>query len=152
MQKPARVNNREVSAIPMNVVLLPPSLIENLFTTLEIFFIFLQILPITLLLFLLNSKKIIYWDIQLADKMNCTRSSSVTCLGLSQTLMMQIKVFQGPALFHATLQWLTSFHATGLFLYPLKTRENNLFSDIFWRYRKRPVAWNELNILWTILR
>ena len=58
MQKPARVNNREVSAIPMDVVLLPPSLIENLFTTLEIFFIFLQILPITLLLFLLNSKKI----------------------------------------------------------------------------------------------
>ena len=57
LQKPARVNNREVSAIPMDVVLLPPSLIENLFTTLEIFFIFLQILPITLLLFLLNSKK-----------------------------------------------------------------------------------------------
>ena len=37
------------------------------------------------------------------------------------------------------------FHATGLFLYSLKTREKQRFSDLFWWYRKRSVAWNELN-------
>ena len=33
------------------------------------------------------------------------------------------------------------FHATGLFLYPLKT-ENQRFSDVFSGYRKRPNTWN----------
>ena len=37
------------------------------------------------------------------------------------------------------------FHATGLFLYPLKTSENPWFSDVFRRYGKRPVAWNGLH-------
>ena len=32
------------------------------------------------------------------------------------------------------------FHATGLFLYPLKKSENQRFSDTFAGYRKRPVA------------
>ena len=32
------------------------------------------------------------------------------------------------------------FHATNLFLYPLKTSENLRFSDVFRGYRKRPVA------------
>ena len=32
------------------------------------------------------------------------------------------------------------FHATGLFLYPLKTSENLWLSDVFRGYRKRPVA------------
>ena len=36
------------------------------------------------------------------------------------------------------------FHATGLFLYPLKKWENLWFSDILRRHRKRPVAWNGL--------
>ena len=36
------------------------------------------------------------------------------------------------------------FHATGLFLYLLKTSENQRFSDIFRRYRKSPVARNRL--------
>ena len=35
------------------------------------------------------------------------------------------------------------FHATGLFLYPLTTSENQDFY-IFRGYRKRPVAWNGL--------
>ena len=38
------------------------------------------------------------------------------------------------------------FHATGLFLYPLKTWRK---LEVFWcfqRYRKRPVAWNGLII------
>ena len=35
-------------------------------------------------------------------------------------------------------------HANGLFLYPLKTSEYQRFSDVFRRYRKRPVAWNRL--------
>ena len=37
------------------------------------------------------------------------------------------------------------FHATGLFLYPLKIWENLWFSDIFRGYRKRTVAWNGLS-------
>ena len=32
------------------------------------------------------------------------------------------------------------FHATGLFWYPMKTSENQRFSDVFMGYRKRPVA------------
>ena len=39
---------------------------------------------------------------------------------------------------------LNSFHATNLFLHPLKTSENQRFSDVFRWYSKRPVAWNEL--------
>ena len=37
------------------------------------------------------------------------------------------------------------YHATGLFLCPLKISENLWFSDVFGGYRKRPVAWNGLN-------
>ena len=38
------------------------------------------------------------------------------------------------------------FHATGLFLYPLKTLENQSFFDVFrsYRIRKSSVAWNRL--------
>ena len=36
------------------------------------------------------------------------------------------------------------FHATGLFLFPLKTSENQRFSNILRGYRKRPVSWNGL--------
>ena len=36
------------------------------------------------------------------------------------------------------------FHATSLFLKPLKTSENLWFSDVFRVYGKRPVAWNML--------
>ena len=32
------------------------------------------------------------------------------------------------------------FHATGLFLYPLKTSETLWFSNVFRGYRKRPMA------------
>ena len=39
---------------------------------------------------------------------------------------------------------LNPFHATGLFLYLLKTSENLWFSDTFREYRKRPVAWSGL--------
>ena len=36
---------------------------------------------------------------------------------------------------------LNTFHATGLFLYPLKTSENQRFSDVSREYRKRPVTY-----------
>ena len=36
------------------------------------------------------------------------------------------------------------YHATGPFLYSLKTLENLCFSDVFRGYRKRPVACNGL--------
>ena len=31
------------------------------------------------------------------------------------------------------------FHVTAVFLYPLKTSENQRFSDVFWGYRKKSV-------------
>ena len=47
------------------------------------------------------------------------------------------------------------FHVTGVFLYSLKTWEILWFSDIFRRYRKRLVSWNEscaCMIIWNTLR
>ena len=41
-------------------------------------------------------------------------------------------------------EWINPFHATGLFLYPLKTSENLWFFDVSRGYRKKPVAWNRL--------
>ena len=39
--------------------------------------------------------------------------------------------------------FLNLFYATGLFLYPLKTSENQRFSDVFRGYRKKPVEWGK---------
>ena len=39
-----------------------------------------------------------------------------------------------------TIERVNPFHATGLFLYPLKTSENQRFSDVFRGYRTRPVV------------
>ena len=36
------------------------------------------------------------------------------------------------------------FHATCLFIYPLKTSESQRFPDVFRGSRKRPVVWNGL--------
>ena len=43
------------------------------------------------------------------------------------------------------------FHVTGLFQYPLKTSENQRFSDVFLGYRKRPVAQFTLPLLQCIV-
>ena len=40
---------------------------------------------------------------------------------------------------------LKQFHATALFLYPLKRSENQRFSDVFMGCRNKPVAWNGFN-------
>ena len=40
------------------------------------------------------------------------------------------------------------FHATGLFLHPLKTSEKQRFSVVFWGYRKSPVANLWVNSSW----
>ena len=37
------------------------------------------------------------------------------------------------------------FYVTGLFLYLLNTSENPWFPNVFRGFRKKPVAWNELN-------
>ena len=50
-----------------------------------------------------------------------------------------------------TIESMNPSHATGFFLYPLKTPENQRFSDVFRGNRKRPVAKNRLNILPTVL-
>ena len=39
------------------------------------------------------------------------------------------------------------FHVTGLILYPLKTSENQRFSDVIRGYRRRPVTWNRLMLI-----
>ena len=51
-------------------------------------------------------------------------------------------------LFHQIFEYLyiNPFHTTGLFLCPLKITKNYKFSDVFRRYRNRPVAWNGLII------
>ena len=45
------------------------------------------------------------------------------------------------------LLFLTHFMPLVFFLYPLKTSENLWLSDVFRGYRKRPVAWNGLILL-----
>ena len=50
-------------------------------------------------------------------------------------------------LYRVLWNWLTlinRFHAIGLFLHPLKTSENQRFSDVFRGYRKRPVEWSRV--------
>ena len=42
------------------------------------------------------------------------------------------------------LIWFSTFHATDLFWYSLKTSENFWFADVFRGYQKRSVAWNGL--------
>ena len=42
-------------------------------------------------------------------------------------------------------EFINSFHATGSSLYSLQTPENQIISDVFMGYKKRPVAWNGLN-------
>ena len=39
---------------------------------------------------------------------------------------------------------INQFHVAGLFFYPLKTSENQRFSDVFKGYRKKLMAWNGL--------
>ena len=41
-------------------------------------------------------------------------------------------------------KFLDPFHATDLFWYPLKTSENQRFSDVFRGYQKRSMTWNGL--------
>ena len=42
------------------------------------------------------------------------------------------------------------FNTTDLLLHPIKTSEDQGISDIFRGYRKRPMAWNELNRHWIV--
>ena len=39
-------------------------------------------------------------------------------------------------------KYFNSFYTTSLFLYSLKTLENQKLSDVFRRYRNKPVSWN----------
>ena len=59
--------------------------------------------------------------------------------------MLRESLFWGPH----NIFWgpINPFHATGLFLYPLKTLENLWFPDVFRGYRRSPVAWNGLSSL-----
>ena len=58
-------------------------------------------------------------------------------------------VFQCSLVFVLQYQNIDLFYATGLFLYPLKTSENQRFSNVFRSYRKRPVACNGLKYIET---
>ena len=55
--------------------------------------------------------------------------------GLTENALILLKMEHRP---------LKPFHATGLFQYPLKKTENQIFSDVFRRYRKPSVAGNGL--------
>ena len=57
-----------------------------------------------------------------------SRTNWITCI--DKKLLRNIYTYQ--------------FHANDLFLYPLKTSENQRFSDVFRGYRKRLTAWNWL--------
>ena len=48
--------------------------------------------------------------------------------------------------------WINPFHATGLFLYPLKTLENLWFSDFFQGVKKETSDTKWLNVLNKYLR
>ena len=57
----------------------------------------------------------------------------------------RLSLFQRLIVIHGFLKWnsyLNPFHTTDLFLYHLKTSENQSFSDVFRGYKKRSVAWN----------
>ena len=56
----------------------------------------------------------------------------------------QTEVSKIPILVIPTAKCINPFHTICLFLYPLKTSENQRFFDVFRGYRKRPVAWNGL--------
>ena len=47
---------------------------------------------------------------------------------------------------------ISRFHATGLFLYPLKTSENLSFFDVFSGYRKRPMAVAMINYFFDFVK
>ena len=64
----------------------------------------------------------------------------VKFLNLCKTRFSRILNFQH------YLSEIDPFQATGLFLYPLKTLENQGFSDVFREYRKRSVACDTLRI------
>ena len=54
--------------------------------------------------------------------------------------------FVGLALKGLSTHVINSLHATDLFPYPLKTSENQWFSEVFKGYRKRPVANVAVNV------
>ena len=77
------------------------------------------------------------------------RSSFLSCINPARIIILKnLKILENTevesissravGLGRATL--LNQFHATGLFLYPLKTSENLWFSDVFGGYRKRTVV------------
>ena len=49
-------------------------------------------------------------------------------------------------------QFVNLCHTTGLFLHPPKTSENQRFSDVSRRYRKKPMSWNGFIMLKLILK
>ena len=48
------------------------------------------------------------------------------------------------------LEFVDPYHATGLFLYSLKASENFWLSNVFRGYRRRPVVWKELSIIFVL--
>ena len=63
---------------------------------------------------------------------------------LSMMMLIRIKQHLGD-IWSWIHEKVNPFHATDLFSYPLKTSENQRFSDVFRGYQKRSVAWNGLS-------
>ena len=90
------------------------------------------------LIFLLNKPILKYFENQ-ADK--TFASSRFTCLII---FLSPINMRRNQKLKALPISQLNPFHVTDLFWYPLKTSENQRFSDVFRGYQKRSVTWNGL--------
>ena len=62
------------------------------------------------------------------------------CVFTYGTIYQHLFSFDYQRTINILLVTINPFHATGIFLYPLKKSENLWFSDVFRGYRKRPVA------------
>ena len=107
------------------------------------------IVSLLLLLEILDKKRIVCISFPIDDVMNFEIKLNV----LIEPFFYMAKVFhrfQRACLYKKltqTREWLFQFHldsfcCTGLFLYSTKVSENEKFSDIFMRYRKKMVPWN----------
>ena len=89
------------------------------------------------LLMNLNTFSFYHW--LFVDSQHYLIWSSEAYLGACQTTVMELFL-------RKLLSPVNPCHVTALFIYPLKTSENQKFSDVFRGYRKRSMAWNGINL------
>ena len=98
-------------------------------------------------------KKLFLKNLQNSQENNCVRVSFLVKLQVPPTFLVQVFSFKLCEIFTEHLRWLflsgqllsiflfiLTYLSHWLFLYPVKISENLRFSDVFMKYRKRPVA------------